>query len=64
MFERSLLIGGPNVVSLYQRMAQTPSGRAWALAFYEQARPRYDPNTQQHVDRILGVQGSALAAAA
>jgi leukotriene-A4 hydrolase len=58
-FERYLLLGGPNVVPVYQRLAQSATGRAYALAIYERARPRYAPGTQIQVDLILGVQPTA-----
>jgi leukotriene-A4 hydrolase len=64
MFERFLFIGGPNVRSVYYRLAQTPAGLAYALAIYQRARERYEPDIQAYVDQVLGVHISALPIAA
>jgi len=60
--ERFLATGVPNVVGIYQQLAQTPSGIAWARDFYEGVRDDYPPNIQFQVDRAL--YGYSLADAA
>jgi aminopeptidase N len=41
------------VLPLYSRMAQTPEGRARALAIYARARDGYHPLTAGRIDRLL-----------
>jgi hypothetical protein len=64
MFERYLLLGGFNVIPIYQALAESASGKTWARQFYEKARPNYVPNIRANVDQILGVSGAKLRNAA
>ena len=41
------------IVPLYERLARTEEGKAWARAVYRQARPGYHPLAQGTVDKIL-----------
>ncbi|WP_177307459.1 M1 family metallopeptidase [Pseudoduganella namucuonensis] len=41
------------VVPLYTALFKSPTDREWALALYKQARPRYHPDTQANVDKVL-----------
>jgi leukotriene-A4 hydrolase len=43
------------VKPLYEALAKTPDGRAFARAVYSRARDRYHPLTQTAIDRILEV---------
>jgi aminopeptidase N len=54
-FERMLMRGGADVQVVYQTLAKTVSGLAWARELYKKARPQYDWQTQRAVDSILQV---------
>ena len=41
------------VVPLYTALLKTPTQAAWARALYVKARPRYHPETQGSVDKLL-----------
>jgi hypothetical protein len=41
------------VVPLYTALLKNPADRDWALALYKEARPRYHPETQKTVDKLL-----------
>jgi leukotriene-A4 hydrolase len=42
------------VLPLYTALLNNPAEREWALALYRKARPRYHPDTQTNVDKLLG----------
>ncbi len=42
------------VLPLYTALLASPAEREWALATYRKARPRYHPDTQTNVDKLLG----------
>jgi len=63
-FERFLMRGGGNVLSVYQRLAATNEGKKYALEIYKKARPHYDWGTQSIVDGILHYAPSVLESAA
>jgi leukotriene A-4 hydrolase/aminopeptidase len=46
------------IVPLYEKLAETPEGKAWALTVYQKARPGYHPLAQGTVDKILGLNKS------
>jgi aminopeptidase N len=41
------------VVPLYTALLKNPADRDWALALYKEARPRYHPDTQKAVSKLL-----------
>ncbi|KQX00212.1 aminopeptidase [Massilia sp. Root418] len=41
------------VVPLYTALLKNPADRDWALALYKEARPRYHPDTQKAVNKLL-----------
>jgi aminopeptidase N len=41
------------VLPLYTALLASPAEREWALAIYRKARPRYHPDTQTNVDKLL-----------
>lgn len=43
------------VVPLYEELAKTSEGKAWALAVYAKAKPGYHPVTQSAVELKLGI---------
>ena len=63
MLERFMEVGGPNVLAIYQRLAQTSSGRAWGREIYQRVKAHYDSNTRSNVERILGLSFAAVEAA-
>jgi leukotriene-A4 hydrolase len=60
MLERFMEVGGPNVLAIYQRLAQTAAGRTWGREIYQRVKPHYDPNTRANVERILGLTFPSL----
>jgi leukotriene-A4 hydrolase len=62
MLERFMEVGGPNVVAIYQRLAQTTAGRTWGREIYQRVKAHYDPNTRANVERILGLTFPSLEA--
>ncbi len=43
------------VVPIYEELAKTDDGKAFAKAVYQKARPGYHPMTQASVDKVLGL---------
>lgn len=63
-FERFLMRGGGNVLSVYQRLAATSEGRKYALEIYKKARPHYDWGIQSSLDNLLHYAPTELQSAA
>ena len=61
MLEQFLRIGGPNVIAIYQRLAETAEGRAWGREIYQRVKQHYDSNTRSHVERLLRLSFPAAA---
>jgi aminopeptidase N len=62
MLERYMEVGGPNVLAIYQRLAQTSSGRTWGREIYQRVKAHYDSNTRANVERILGLTLASMDA--
>lgn len=63
MLERFMQVGGPNVVAIYQRLAETAAWRTWGREIYQRVKAHYDPGTRANVERILGITSASLEAA-
>lgn len=44
---------------LYYVLLTTPAKHDWALAVYQQARPRYHPDTQRKLDQLIAQMGAS-----
>jgi leukotriene-A4 hydrolase len=44
------------VVPLYAALLKNPDDKAWAIAVFKEARPRYHPATQASVDKQMAIQ--------
>ena len=64
MFDQFMTFGGSNVMAVYQFLAQTSEGRAWARQIYDRVKIHYDPNLRANVENILGITRAVLAPAA